>query len=86
MKFWVGSNDVGPHGFSGLTEIDAPDLDKAKRLAALMFDKLPVDPRRKDRVLRIAVVPREEMRNIPGGTSPGGIKVPSQYVVEIKKP
>ena len=90
MKFWVGSNDVGPHGFSGLTEIDAPDLDKAKRLAALMFDMLPVLTqawlRRKDRVLRIAVVPREEMRNIPGGTGPGGIKVPSQYVVEIKKP
>lgn len=99
MKFWVGSNDVGPHGFSGLTEIDAPDLDKAKRLAALMFDMLPKPttakkstwffgdrPRRKDRVLRIAVVPREEMRNIPGGTGPGGIKVPSQYVVEIKKP
>lgn len=86
MKFWVGSNDVGPHGFSGLTEIDATDLDKAKRVAALMFDKLPVDPRRTDRVLRIAVVPQKEMRNIPGGTDPGGLKVPSEYVVEIKKP
>jgi len=84
MKFWVGSNDVAPHGFSGLTHIDAPDLDKAKKLATLMFDKLPVDPRRQDQTLRLAVVPSKEIRSMPGGTSPGGLQVPSKYIVEIK--
>lgn len=85
MKFWVGSNDVGPNGYSGLSDINAPDLDKAKRLAAFMFNKLPVDPRRKDKTLRLAIVPWIEIDTIHGGTDPGGLRVPSKYVVEIKK-
>jgi hypothetical protein len=85
VKFWVGSNDVGPHGFSGLTDINAPDLASAKKLAALMFDKLPVDPRRQDQTLRLAVVPSKEIRSIPGGTSSSGLIIPSEYVVEINK-
>ena len=82
MKYWVGSNDVGPHGFSGLTHINAPNLDAAKKLAALLFNKLTVDPRRQDQTLRLAVVPSKE--SIPGGTSPSGLQVPSKYIVEIK--
>jgi hypothetical protein len=83
VKFWVGSNDVGPHAYSGLTNIDAPDIDAAKRLAELMFDKLPVDPRREDTTLRLAVVPRRELKHI--GSDPGGLRPDRKYVVEIKR-
>lgn len=81
-KFWVGSNDVGPHGFSGLGEIEASSLDDAKQKAEKKFGGLPVDPRRRDKTLRLAVVPVGE--SIPGGTSPGGLRVPAKYIVECK--
>jgi hypothetical protein len=84
MTFWIGSNDVSPHGFSGLREIIAASLDEAKQKAKREYGNLPVDPRRKDKTLRLAVVPRNEMSRIPGGTSPGGLRVPSKYIVECK--
>jgi hypothetical protein len=84
MKFWIGSNDVGPYGFSGLHHIEAASLDQAKRKAEKRFGKLPIDPRRNDKALRLAVVPDSEMASIPGGTSPGGLRVPSKYIVECK--
>jgi hypothetical protein len=85
MKFWIGSNDVGPHGFSGLTYINAASLDEAKQKAEIRFGGLPIDPRRKDKTLRLAIVPESEMASIPGGTSPGGLRVPSKYIVECKQ-
>lgn len=85
MKFWVGSNDVGPHGYSGLSEIEAGSLDEAKQKAEQKFGKLPSDPRRKDKTLRLAVVPQSEMASIPGGTSPSGLRVPSKYIIEVSR-
>jgi hypothetical protein len=85
MKFWVGSNDVAPHGFSGLCEISAGSLDEAKQQAEMQFGHLPVDPRRKDKMLRLAVVPETEMDSIPGGRSRNGLQVPSKYIVELSR-
>jgi hypothetical protein len=76
MKFWVGSNDVDPHGYSGLCEIEAGSLDEAKQKAERQLGK---DYR------RLAVVPRSEMESITGGTSPGGLRIPSKYIVEVSR-
>jgi hypothetical protein len=85
VRFRVCSNDVGPHGYSGLTDIVAPSLDDAKRKAASKFGQLPVDPRRMDRTLRLALIPLDALDDIPGGTSRGGLKPASKYVVEVQR-
>ena len=85
MKFRVCSNDVGPHGYSGLADIMAVSLAAAKRKAGAKFASLPVDPRRRDKTLRLAVIPISELEDIPGGTSPGGLRPPSKYIVEAKR-
>ena len=84
-RFWVGSNDVGPHGFSGITDTYAENLDEAKRWAKARFHDFPVDPRRRDKTLRLAVVPWDRSLELPGGTSPGGLLVEPEYIVEITR-
>jgi hypothetical protein len=88
MKFWVGSNDVAPHGFSGLCEISAGSLDEAKQKAEIQFGNLPVDRRRKDKTLRLAVVPKKQMPDIRSASAtygPNGIRIPRRYIVELSK-
>jgi hypothetical protein len=85
VKFWVGSNDVGPHEYSGLTHINATDIDKAKSLATVEFGWFPVDPRREDKTLRLAVVPKREMTAIRNVPWPNGLRIPRKYIVEIKR-
>ena len=84
MKFWIGSNDVGPHGYSGLSIIEAATLNEAKRFAERKFGHLQVDPRRMDRTLRLAVVPMDDIRSVPGGTSQSGLSPEKRYIVECE--
>jgi hypothetical protein len=86
MKFWVGSNDVAPHGFSGLCEISAGSLDEAKQKAEMQFGHLRVDPRRRDKTLRLAVVPETELKHISDDwKAAAGLQVPSEYIVELSR-
>jgi hypothetical protein len=69
MKFRVMSNDVGPHQYSGLADIEAKSVSEAKYKAGVEYADLPIDPRRRDKTLRLLVLPHDKFHLHSGTTA-----------------
>lgn len=82
MKFKVMSNDVGSHAYSALKDVEALNVTQAMSKAESMYGHLPTDPRRRDKTLRLLVLPYNKLHLHSGIT--GKIKPEAQrYVLEI---
>jgi len=83
MLYRVMSNDVGPHAYSGLDDVEARTFNAAVLQAVTRFGRLPTDPRRRDQTLRLLVLPHDKF-HLHSGTTGKILPEAERYVVEVE--